>query len=277
MLQVNQLSGFGSGQAHPKLIDVLTNLSLTTDLELCLDAGDSLSYSSGQSWLDRSGNGLDFFRGADGSAASDDPTFNGNAGGLFVSEYWSFDGADFFKYDSASEAWMETLHKDAAIFSLAAWIYIASSLRVPIFSTGGAASDQVGIYTETTGTARDFTLGVVKASAPLPLDVTGDTAANNDAWNFVGLSIDENGSNVSHMYINGAVNQVSAADTFDASYTSPSSAAATAPAKIGTFANETGFAGNGSGIAELAVWEGSVISKANFDAIYSQTRGRFGI
>ena len=58
MLQVNQLSGFGSGQANVSLIDILTALGLTTNLKLCLDAGDSVSYDgTSQDWVDRSGAG----------------------------------------------------------------------------------------------------------------------------------------------------------------------------------------------------------------------------
>jgi len=103
------------------LIDAITTAGLTSGLQLALDAGDTNSYSgSGQSWLDTSGNGYDFFRGITGGANSDDPTFNGTSGGISINEYWSFDGDDFFIYDSANETWMNNLHKNNAQWS---WLF----------------------------------------------------------------------------------------------------------------------------------------------------------
>ena len=85
-------------------MNILTSNSLTTNLKLCLDAGDINSYSgSGQKWLDRSGLGHDFFLGVDGSANTDDPTFNGSPGNASSNEYFSVDGGDFFRYDSTGE------------------------------------------------------------------------------------------------------------------------------------------------------------------------------
>ena len=113
---------------QPTLITAITTAGLTSGIQYALDAGDSNSYSgTGQSWLDTSGNEQDFFRGADGSASTDDPTFNGTAGGLSDTEYWSFDGGDFFRYDSAQETWMDNLHKNNARFAFMAWVFVKHS------------------------------------------------------------------------------------------------------------------------------------------------------
>ena len=56
--------------------ETLTLLGLTTNLKLCLDAGDLASVASGSQtkWLYVSGGGYDFFRGTDGtSQASPSP------------------------------------------------------------------------------------------------------------------------------------------------------------------------------------------------------------
>src|SRR5688572_16443964 len=45
------------------LYQEIQGLGLTTGLQFSLDAGSADSYTSGQSWLDLSGNGQDFFRG----------------------------------------------------------------------------------------------------------------------------------------------------------------------------------------------------------------------
>ena len=69
----------GTGKNYP-LIDYIGELSLNSNLVLCLDAGDANSYTSGQKWLDRSGNGYDFFLGTTDSVQASDPTFNGTPG-----------------------------------------------------------------------------------------------------------------------------------------------------------------------------------------------------
>ena len=101
--------------------DIVT-AGLTSGLRVVLDAG-SADAGSGQSWLDVSGNGVDFFRGADGNSSTDDPAYNGTLGNLSSSEYYSYDGGDFFTYDSTNESWMQDMHKDNAEFSIAMWLY----------------------------------------------------------------------------------------------------------------------------------------------------------
>ena len=49
--------------ARMPAITMLRRLGLTNGLKLCLDAGDANSYTSGEPWLDTSGNGYDFNRG----------------------------------------------------------------------------------------------------------------------------------------------------------------------------------------------------------------------
>ena len=101
----------------------IVDASLTSGLQLCLDAGSASSYDgSSQKWLDLSGNGQDFFRGADGSATTDDPTFNGSAGGLSSSEYFSLDGGDFFRYDAANTAAMNGVHHNNAFSAAACFV-----------------------------------------------------------------------------------------------------------------------------------------------------------
>lgn len=74
---------YGEIVREGRFIDVLTDLQLTGNLRLCLDAGDSNSYSgSGQDWVDVSGTGNadEFHLGTADTAGSGDPTFNGTAG-----------------------------------------------------------------------------------------------------------------------------------------------------------------------------------------------------
>src|SRR5688572_18803052 len=98
------------GGAGLSLFQAITQAGLTSNLQLCVDSGDALSYpGSGQKFLDRSGNGYDFFLGVDGTVESTDPTFTGEVG--TGKAYWALDGTAFFTYDTTNETWMQNIHK----------------------------------------------------------------------------------------------------------------------------------------------------------------------
>ncbi len=263
---------FARRTGYVSLFQILTDASLTTNLKVCLDAGDSASYSSGQSWLDRSGGGYDFFLGADGSATATDPTFNGSAGGRSASEYFSYDGGDYNRYDTTNEAWMQTLHKDAAVFSLVIMVYGTVAGRI-----WGTTGNALGAGVE---------LGVLSAAAPrlvgynasgVTIDKTATTIPGAGVWNMIGLSVNENGGNVSFHYLNGAYNQVSASNTFDASYASPATGNANFTMEIGACGNGQTPVASGTRIATVAIWQGTALSKANFDTIWAAHKTRFGL
>ena len=258
---------------HSSLIAVLTNLSLLTNLEMVLDAGDVSSYSSGQSWLDRSGNGYDVFRGVDGGAATDDPTFNGTAGRLSSNEFWSFDGGDFFRYDSANETWMENLHKNNAAFTVVAWMYVGTNPFSGVCGNSSTVATMTGVTVLRSGKSFE----VNKGGGGRALDVAADNLPPTDAWNFVGLSIDEAaGAGGSFFYLNGSYNQVSASDTFDGTYTSPSAAASSFIFEVSSVGNATSLMPSDGRLTEVAIWSAAK-TKANLDDIFAQTRGRFGV
>lgn len=282
-------SGFGAAPRAPSaaaaknstFLQILTDLSLTTNLKLVLDAGDGSSYTSGQSWLDRSGAGYDFFRGADVNASTDDPTFNGTANAVTASEYWSFDGGDFFIYDSANEAWMDTLHKDAAQFCMATVFYVNAVSVGPLLNTADPA---VGTDSGIEINAQGGSGGALKIlvdhnnGATYALNKTADTSASNNTWTFQGLCIDEaGGANGSFFYKDGGYNQSGAADTWDGAYTTPTAVAATNTMQIGRRPGASSFLPSGARVAIMAVWQGGLITKANFDSIWTQIRTRFGL
>lgn len=278
MLHATTLCGFGGNaqSQHPTLIEVLTSLGLTTNLELCLDAGDSLSYVSGQKWLDRSGNGADFFLGADVNASTDDPTFTGIPGHTSPSAYFSFDGGDVFTYDTTNETWMQNLHKNNAIFTVVAFYYQDGAGDEMTFCGGGAIAD-IGINFDTSaGSPRQPQLRV----GPGVLAVVADTALGSGAWHMVGLSLNEaTGAGGGFFYSDGAYNQVSASDTFTSTYTSPSSSDMTHTFQVGASGNGPSVnpTTDGQRLSCIAIWEGTALSKANMDSIWAAMRGRFGL
>lgn len=100
-------AGGGGGGGGGSLADIVSSTLID------LDASISDSYGgSGQTWsnlVTATGTDYDFYLGANGSASTDDPTFNGTAGNSAA--YWSFDGGDFFRIKNGNTAWLNSLHK----------------------------------------------------------------------------------------------------------------------------------------------------------------------
>lgn len=246
----------------------LTALSLTTNLKLVLDAGDSASYSSGQKWLDRSGGGYDFFLGADGSATATDPTFHGSVGGQSDDEYWTFDGGDYFTYDTTNETWMDNLHKDNATFSWAAWIY--GRLTGSLFGTNEASNSNIGVRLRVQGPGFQ-TLEVTKGAGGSSFFQSATATVPAAEWGFVSGAVNE----AANTFI---TNTSGTAESFACTYTTPSASSASFTMQIGAAGNGADkIAVAGSRMASLAIWEGTALSAANLAAIFTATRGKFGV
>jgi hypothetical protein len=260
-----------AGQTHPwNLMGALTALGLTSGLKVCLDTGDGQSYSSGQSWLDRSGNGYDFFLGATGSAAGDDPTFNGTPNKYSSGEYFAYDGGDFFRYDSANETWMQNLHKDNAKFSLIALCFMVPASSQVVFATANLDT-QIGVR-YSYGTSGHNILVANGSGSPALSQISVGLGATDNAWHMLGISIDEAvGASGAFHYRNGSTG------TFTSTYTSPSASSATSTAEIGA-AGGVGPATSGSRIGALAMWEGvTPLTIAQMNAIRTAVGGRVGV
>lgn len=260
----------GSSRGGTTLMSALTTAALTTNLKLCLDAGDSASYDPGvqtDKWLDRSGGGYDFYRGLGTGVEVQDPTFNGGAGAL--ESYWGFDGGDYFTYDTTNEAWMETLHKNAAVFSAVLFYYAAGNAHMFATDTGTGTGVHV---------SADPQLNIVVSNASSScLTKQSDASVATSAWHMIGVSINENaGAAGGFFYIDGNYLQSGASDTWNPSYTSPAtgSASNTMQLGLGSFANKNV---SGTKISCQAIWQGTALTKANMDTIWAAMRGRFGL
>lgn len=96
MTGIHQALATGGGPIK-SLMGLIGAAGLTSGLVYCLDAGDPSSYGgTGQDWSDLSGNGRTYQRGATSAVEGSDPIFNGVAGSLDETNYWSFDGGDSF-------------------------------------------------------------------------------------------------------------------------------------------------------------------------------------
>lgn len=260
MLTLTHLAGFGGAKVNTPLIQILTDLTLTTNLEVCLDAADPISYTSGQSWLDRSGNGFDFFRGATSGSEASDPTFDGG-------EYFSLDGGDYFRYDTTNETWMQNIHKNNAIFSLLVAVYDSAA-------TAGLAGTVGNIATGTGFTWQAQTnapsIQIYNAGVSVMTATSGNTRTAS-AWNILGVSVNEatGAGGVIHL-VNGST------DTDDSTYTSPDTGNATQTMEIMARGNAQNPAVGGR-ISCFAAWEGTALTAQNFTDIYARLKGRFSI
>lgn len=267
----------GSGGGGVTLMSALTTASLTTNLKLCLDAGDVSSYDPSvqtDKWLDRSGAGYDFYRGSGTGSDAADPTFTGSAGVL--GSYWALDGGDYFTYDTTNEAWMQTLHKNSAVFSLVAFYYQdGASDSIGFFANSGGGIPTTGIRINIDLATLLLTVSNASSDA---LFVVTDSALSANGWHMIGISLTEaTGSGGGFFYTDGAYNQVSASDTFNSTYASPSASNATTTTQICAYGGGSEPASAGQRLGCMAVWQGTALTKANMDTIWAAMRGRFGI
>lgn len=267
-LHVNNLVGFGSASGssggNGAILAAIQNRGLTTGLKVLIDAGASGSYSgSGQSWLDLSGNGYDFFLGADGSAAGDDPTFNGSAGGDSVNEYFGYDGGDYFQYDTTVETWMSNMHKDSAIFSYIAGVLLSTATStIRLFDTANGSSQSGVASVCSTSAGLKHSVLVTDDAAGTEISLVSSVTPNASSWNFLGFSMDEASSTSGVMKTNGTTET-----GLTVTYPSPGTAAATAM-RIGR--NNLGtFSTANTRIAFLAIWEGVAIGSTALDNLYA--------
>lgn len=262
--------------ANDNLMQVLTTLGLTTNLKLVLDAGDVDSYpGNGQKWLDRAGGGYDFFIGADGTASSTDPTFNGNVGNQ-ATEYFSTDGGDYFTYDSANETWIKALGKPGSV-SVLAVVRVVSDTTTCIFSTS------------TTGTGAGFgwqfsydagenkfvvkyvnTLGNISS---ITGGVSPDVSGSLPGLFLVGISITRDGAgNYSYVvHVNGTNYAATGTATI------PTSSDPANVAKLLNSGDATEPAPSGTRLYGLAVWQGVELTAANWTAIWNAVHARYGL
>jgi hypothetical protein len=273
MILADKLLGAANADAggNQSLFQIINGLGLTTNLKLCLDAGDSASYDPALQtvrWLDTSGLGYDFFRGATGSSEATDPTFNGSAGGLSSNEYWAFDGGDYFTYDTTNETWMNNLHKDSASYTLFfIFDYVTSATGQAFFSTRGTNQ---GINFRNSP-SDNVAVDVFNDSSATNLTYTS-TFTTTSGWNIAAVTINESaGTGV--MMLNGST------ETFTSTYTGTiSTSNVSNTVKIATRATAAALtAVNGSKIACFAAWEGVALTSTNLTDIYNGIKGRFGL
>lgn len=256
------------------LPSILRSFGLESGLKLLLDAGDSNSYTGGQVWQDISGGGFDFRLGSGDTVDSYDPTFNGSVGGLSGGDFFSFDGGDRFGPVGSNQAWVSELHKNNAVFTLMAWVWLGTigTKYNSLMGTNDDTSSTAGISWQATNGAGKPRFLVV--SNGVDLDVSSTLSPTLNVWQFHTLTMDE-ASGLLTFGLNG---------TYDAktgqTYANPSSNSATFGLGLGANADKRDSPRNlqsGGRMAVVGAWQGVALGQAEITEIFNATRNRFGV
>lgn len=238
-----------------------------------LDAGDSACYGGSGVTLsnlvgsptDGSAQSAYNFKRGDGATSTTYPTFNGSAGGLSSSEYFSFDGGDYLSLSGANTTFLNSLHKDNAAFTIMMVVYpVTNSGAVRrLFTTGGAPGIDLR---QNTADGLQFVSWDNGGSPVLNKNTDGTLTLN--AYQFIALSVDEAGNGF--FAKNSSYMQVSSANTWTAAYTGPSTSSA---AETLTLCN---LSLSGTRLPWAAL-RSTALPKAEVDAVYNSIKARWSI
>jgi len=154
MLKLNHLSGFGVGGGGKTLMQLLTDLGSTANLDFVVDAGDSASYGgTGDLLSDTSGNGNHFNLGRTATVDGDEPAFHGTPGGLSENEYFTLGSGLYIT--AAGGTYDDGWSKNNGVFTAGAVIYFPGSNQTGFFgNTDGSRHN--GIYLTAMGGGSTF-------------------------------------------------------------------------------------------------------------------------
>lgn len=110
------VTGFIGGK--PTFLNMIQGAGASANLDFCLDAAAGASYDgTSQTWVDLTGNGNSFFRGATSGSEASDPTFSGTANKRSSAEKFTFDTGDFFR-ETAGHTFAESWHKENGVATI---------------------------------------------------------------------------------------------------------------------------------------------------------------
>jgi hypothetical protein len=198
MLSVTQLAGLGGARDTHFLYDIITRQGLLSSALSCLDAADPLSYTSGQTIVDRVG-GNNHFLGSTSGADATDPALVGPAGD--AGAYFSTDGTDFF-IRTAAQTFDANWHKDNGAFTLVVLYYplVTKSSFTELWANRIPGASNAGVL---------LRVNVTTGLLSLRRSVTTTTTATDNssaapvggAWNFLAAGWDD-ASSLVRMQIN---------------------------------------------------------------------------
>jgi hypothetical protein len=273
------------GAVVTNFYSVLSELTLTTNLKLCLDFGDSTCYSgSGQSIYDLTANDTDFYNGSGSGSDSADATFNGSAGSLSSDTYFSFSDADYMTLIASNPTWVQNLHKSGTKGTVMALFYYPGWTSDGIFSLVSTMNDHYG-FTSTNGI--DVSIYVAKddpnnAVFRLQLMVMSNNAiyiqksigfgqyddTPPPGWYFVGVSWDDGAAKVSMIASLGAASWYGAVSVGTAGTNSAAKSLTLMDAAVAT----DSFTETGTRAELFSIHQGTALSVSQMQQVYERLK-----
>lgn len=264
---------YASKFAASPLLDILQYAGLTDGLELLLDAGDSNSYpGSGQFWFDLSGHDRDFVMGAGDTVEGRDPTFVSDG----IKSHFTWEdtsgGAttDRFIQISTDTAWVDSWHKDGAVFSLLVIGKNPSSAFKYCFGTSAGNGPGIAMGVGSVTPHPQVRVQMINASAVTGyvFSSAGGPYLRTNEWGVMGWSADEPAG------LGTIFSSHSGAIEHPVAYVSPATGAVSVRPCIGTRGGDVS-AWRAGQISAVAAWTGRKLTQYNFAEIASLIRGRY--
>lgn len=248
-----------NGPQPKSIIQRITDLGLTSGLKLCLEASALASWpGTGQTWLDESGGGYDFFLGTDALPSDNDPAPPPLTNSLLRTGggSWYFDGDAYFTYDSVNETWMNAIHQNNAQFT------IVASFFMPALDTSGVGHYLMG--DTLSGTQVGFQLMILNNrliflttnGAIQSYGVSSSSLLTAAGWHTVGISIDES-TGLGTIVVDGVAQALSGIV-----YNAPSAAIASWKLQVAAVGNGAGALTAGWYLHAVAAWQGVALTSA---------------
>lgn len=256
--------------ANPvNLMEAIRLLGLTANLRCCLDARVVASYpGSGNKWLDLSGNGVDFFKGTDGTTAA--PTFTGTAG--MPSAYFLCNGSQYFTYDAANESWMNAMHQSGNISTIVLIGLFVTTASTALMGTNGGLTSGTGFNHTMAATPTSLVSRVRNAGAQVMPSATSTLIIENSVYQYIGVNLDAPAG-----ASGGYVRSSGGSGTFDSTYTTPAAGAASQTLQIGAVGGGLNIVSNLTRFVAVAFWQGgAAITPTQHNLLRQLTRQPIG-
>jgi hypothetical protein len=242
------------------------------NLELCLDAGALASYSgSGTSWNDLTANARHF--------TTSSLSFNGVAGNLSSSEYFSTAGAGTAALTGAQPAVFDAMHKDSAAFTVMWAGYIGANAASGQTLWGDCSGTPGGTGVQSWNNSGPTTAQLIVLNAGSYVSPTSGyapgAADSTGTWMIRAWSVAE-ATPAIISWKNGAQD----GSTSSTAYVSPASGAASN--KLQLFGNGAGgsLMTSGTRLGFFAMWS-RALSVASLNSIYNLAtygpKARYGL
>ena len=256
---------------------------VTSGLVCYLDTGDGASWNSNENiWRNlvtspadaSSRSAYDFYLGSSSSSESSDPTFSGVPGGRSANEYFSFDGGDYLTLAGANTAFVNSLHKSGAEFTIVLVMRLGAYGSWGLFgSTAPSGGNYTGIICENNNTTNGSIFFQVYNSGAGVLSggaaSTSSVKLTKGIYSFVAITFKDSTSSLG-IYVNGSQ------ETFSKQYSSPATTSAVNTLQLMAFGGNGVPATSGSRLAIFQLYN-RALTKTELDQSFAAIRSRFGI